>query len=40
LIFQNNIACLKEFNIKQLYNSTHSEQYKVILDQLRVDKTH
>jgi len=40
LICQNNIACLKEFNIKRHYNSRQSEQYEGILGQLRVDKAH
>jgi len=40
LICRNNIACLKEFDIKRNYNSRHSEQYEGILGQLRVDKAH
>jgi len=40
LICRNNIACLKEFNIKRHYNSRHSKQYDGILGQLQVDKAH
>ena len=38
LIVQNNIACLKENNIKRHYNSPRSKKYDEISGQLRVDK--
>jgi len=37
-IFRNNMACLKEINIKRHYDHRHSEQHERILGQLQVDE--